>query len=60
MIQTDATIHGGNSGGPLLTVSGQVVGIVTMRHSSAEGVGIAIGWESLVDELKSFPEIVFP
>jgi S1-C subfamily serine protease len=33
-IQTDATVHSGSSGGPLLTTSGTLCGIMTRSHTS--------------------------
>lgn len=42
LIQTDATINNGNSGGPLINDNGELLGINTVKISGVDGIGFSI------------------
>lgn len=64
MLQTDAAINSGNSGGPLFNMYGQVVGITTSKYSgtsssgaSIEGIGFAIPMDDvagMIEDLQKY------
>ena len=56
MIQTDASINSGNSGGPLINAGGQVIGINTAVYSDGNGIGFAIPISGVKGMLKSIIE----
>jgi serine protease Do len=66
LIQTDAAVNPGNSGGPLINLDGQVVGVnavISSQSGSSEGVGFAVpimaDTRRLIERLKRGEEIVY-
>ena len=53
LFQTDAAINEGNSGGPLVNMDGQVVGINVAVASNAQGIGFAIPINDVSGLIKS-------
>ncbi|MDP4182860.1 MAG: S1C family serine protease [Bacillota bacterium] len=56
LLQTDASINPGNSGGPLLNSKGEVIGINTIKVTSAEAIGFAIPINAVVPVLNKIIE----
>lgn len=54
LIQTDAAINRGNSGGPLFNSVGQLVGMNTFGTSEAQNIGLAIPSNTILSSLKSY------
>lgn len=56
MLQTDASINQGNSGGPLVNAAGEVIGINTAVATSANNLGFAIPIASVKGMVKRVQE----
>ena len=55
-IQTDASINQGNSGGPLVNIRGQVIGINTWIASNAGGGSVGLGFAIPINNAKRIVE----
>jgi serine protease Do len=63
VIQTDAAINQGNSGGPLLDINAKVVGVNVATAEGAQSIGFAIPSNiviSMIDDFKQYGKVKVP
>ena len=56
VVQTDASVNHGNSGGPIINIRGEVVGIVTLKRTNSAGMGFALPASGVLKVAKAIIE----
>lgn len=58
VLQTNAAVNPGNSGGPLFNSNGEVIGVISMKlvENSVEGMGFAIPMDYALSHIKTLEE----
>lgn len=51
LLQIDAAINRGSSGGPVFDMQGRIIGMATATTSDGYGIGFVIGWSAIEDAL---------
>ncbi|KAF5181807.1 Serine protease htra1 [Thalictrum thalictroides] len=62
-LQTDCPINSGNSGGPIVNLNGEVVGVNVLKVSAADGLGFAVPIDSaskIIEHFKKNGRVVRP
>ena len=58
MIQTDAAINGGNSGGPLVNSLGEIIGMNTLIFTAGSQGSIGLGFAIPINKVKEIIEVL--
>ena len=56
VVQTDAAVNHGNSGGPIINVRGEIVGIITYKRMDSSGMGFALPADGVLIDVTAIIE----
>ncbi len=60
LVQTDTAVNPGSSGGPLIDISGRVMGLIDAKQTHAEGIGYAIEADVAASTFSSWEQSGIP